>query len=182
MNFLVVRIFQSNGTLHFTRVYMQLIAVTDIFGKTKCFEELLRTISSSYDSVEVVDPYSGEEIDFKDEEEAYGHFQKKMGLEAYFKILLKKLDGREKERVTLLGFSVGASAVWAVSEELKLFSNTKAICFYSSQVRNYLDVDPSISVDLYFSKTEPSYTATPILKPTVDRFKVESAVLFCSNC
>ena len=176
--FQVGRIFQFNVILHSSKSYMQLIAVTDIFGKTECFEEFLGNISPSYDSVEVLDPYGGEEIDFKDGAEAYGYFQKKMGLKAYSQTLLKNLKGKEKQRVTLLGFSVGASAIWAVSEELELFSNMKAICFYSSQVRNYLDVNPSILIDLYFSKAEPSYDVEEVIaklsiKPKVQCHKTE---------
>lgn len=136
---------------------MNLIAVTDIFGKTQCFEELLNDISPNYSSIEVVDPYNGERIDFRDEDEAYKHFLKVMGVEQYSKHLNQKLIGKENVEQLLLGFSVGASAVWLISETLKLHKKTKGVCFYSSQVRKYLHMEPKIGIDFFFSKSEPTY-------------------------
>ncbi len=130
---------------------MQLIAVTDIFGITEHFENLLNDIKRFYTSVEIIDPYDRKEIDFKNEDEAYGYFQEKMGLKNYSDILNKTLQGRENKEQILLGFSVGASAVWAISEKLELHTKTKGICFYSSQVRNFLHVNPKIKIDFYFS-------------------------------
>lgn len=152
---------------------MQLIALTDIFGKTKHFEKIINNLSSLYSSVEILDPYDGEDIDFKDEGEAYNHFQKNMSLETYSKNLLKKLNGKENKKITLLGFSIGASAIWIVSKELKLFCHTNAICFYSSQVRNYLEIDPGIFIEFFFSKTEPNYNVKKAIEKLSKKPKVK---------
>jgi len=152
---------------------MQLIAVTDIFGRTRAFEEILENLSLSYDSVEVLDPYRGVEIDFRNEDEAYSIFQGRMGVEAYAKDLLRLLEGREKQRVTILGFSVGASAIWSISEQLKMFNNTRAILFYSSQLRHYLGVDPSIFIDVYFAKSEPHYDVEEVRAQLSKKAKVQ---------
>ena len=136
---------------------MNLFAVTDIFGSTRYLDELLNDLSSTYSSIEVVDPYNGEEIDFKNEDAAYNHFQKTMGLDNYSEYLYQRLNGKEDSQQIVLGFSVGASALWAISDALKLYKKTKGICFYSSQVRNYLHVNPKIVIDFYFAKSESSH-------------------------
>lgn len=136
---------------------MNLIAVTDIFGRTRYFDELINNLSIKYSSMEVVDPYDGEEIDFKNEDAAYSHFQKTMGLDKYSEYLYQKLNGKEHLHQIILGFSVGASALWTISDTLKLYEKTQGICFYSSQVRNYLHVNPKIKIDFYFAKSESSY-------------------------
>ncbi len=151
---------------------MKLIAVTDIFGKTKYFDEIVNHISEPYTSVDILDPYNGKEMGFKDENEAYAHFQKKIGLEKYSANLYKKLQGKENANLTLLGFSMGASAIWSLSAKLDLYKNTKAIGFYGSQIRNYLHIDPKIIIDLYFSKTESSYNVTEVVNNLSKKEKV----------
>lgn len=152
---------------------MQLIAITDIFGKTEHFQKLIDDISSMYDSIEIIDPYEGVDNQFLNEEEAYEKFQEKMGLKKYSKILLQNLqrNGTNKQ-VVILGFSIGASAIWAISEKLKTTSTMKAICFYSSQIRNYLNVTPEIAIDLYFARNEPSYDVEEIMKSVSAKPKV----------
>lgn len=136
---------------------MNIIAVTDIFGKTVALENLLKELSGYYESIEIVDPYENKTHHFKNENDAYRYFQKEVGLEKYIELLYTKLQHRESSSQILIGFSVGASAVWVVSNRLESFSNTKGFCFYSSQVKNYLEVSPKIEIDFYFSKSEPAY-------------------------
>lgn len=142
---------------------MHLLAVTDIFGKTKYFDEIITSISGRYSTVEVFDPYDGKDFDFNDEKEAYECFQEKVGLKNYSEALYEKLIGKETSKLTLLGFSIGASAIWSISGKLDLYKNTKAIAFYSSQIRSYLHVEPKIIIDLYFSKSEPSYNVKEVV-------------------
>jgi len=152
---------------------MQLITVTDIFGKTKCFDKIINEISPLYTSVEIVDPYHGKEIDFKNEQEAYQYFQDEMGLDKYTEKLSKKLEGKENEKTVLLGFSIGASAIWVLSEGQILSAETKGICFYSSQLRYYLDINPKFLIDLYFSKSEPSYNVEEVIESLSDKSYVK---------
>ena len=154
----------------------QLIVASDIYGKTKHLETLIKEISKQYDSVEIVEPYEIDDINFKDEAEAYTHFQETIGLKGYIERLHSRLQGQEHSEQTLLGFSVGASAIWAVSDKLQSYRNTKGICFYSSQVRDYLDITPKIKIDLYFSVSEPMYDVDEVItemseKPEVNCIK-----------
>lgn len=149
---------------------MQLIAITDIFGKTKHFQEMIDHLSSAYDEVEMIDPYNGVDNRFVSEEEAYEHFQETMGLKKYSEILLQALQSKEtNKQIVVLGFSVGASAIWAISGNLKTTCKVRAICFYSSQIRNYLDVIPQITIDLYFAKSESAYDVGKIIKDIVTK-------------
>jgi len=142
---------------------MQLIAVTDIYGRTQALEDLLKSISKRYDSIKIIDPYDSVEIDFKSEKEAYDYFQKTIGLNGYIEKLRKFIKRNQQFDFNLLGFSMGASAIWAISGMIELKNKTKAICFYSSQIRSFLDIHPNIEIDLYFSKTEPCYRVDDVI-------------------
>ena len=50
---------------------MKLIAVSDIFGITRCFEDLLSDLKETYTSIESVDPYRGVKHEFSCEKDAY---------------------------------------------------------------------------------------------------------------
>jgi len=54
---------------------MRLVAVANIFRKTKSLEESLSCLSAKYEVIEIIDPYESTEIDFRNEEEAYRYFQ-----------------------------------------------------------------------------------------------------------
>lgn len=128
---------------------MKLIILSDIFGKTPEFDELVSLISDGYESVKAIDPYSGRYLDFKDEQEAYDYFQANTGLDGYIDLLSNSLADEKGEEICLVGFSVGASAVWAVSESLS-FPVVKCICFYSSQIRNMLQIRPNVDTSIFF--------------------------------
>ena len=140
-----------------------LFAVTDIFGRTAAFERLINCISNKYASVEIIDPYGGHAYDFNDESDAYACFQEEIGLQSYIEKVNAHLLGRKILNQTLLGFSAGASAIWSASQHLKPFKHTKAVCFYSSQIRHLLDITPQVPTVLYFSKTEPFYDVDKII-------------------
>lgn len=142
---------------------MKLIAVTDIFGKTKYLEALLSCFSKKYNSIKIIDPYLGFEIEFEDESAAYQHFQDKIGLDGYIKKLLSYLQNDEHSDQHLLGFSVGASAVWAVSGVLNLTDQSKAVCFYGSQIRHFLTINPNFKADLYFPTSEPHFEVDDVM-------------------
>jgi len=156
---------------------MQLVAITDIFGKTSHFQKIIDHISTRYETIEIIDPYEGADKQFQNEEEAYKQFQETMGLENYSRMLLQNLQRKKADKqIVVLGFSIGASAIWAISEELKPPGKIRAICFYSSQIRHYLDVTPQIAIDLYFAKNEPGYDVETMIeriakKPNVKCYK-----------
>lgn len=70
---------------------MKLIVATDIFGKTPELEILISNFSNSYSNTIIIDPYHGEYIDFKDESEAYAHFQHYIGLTNYTDLVMRTI-------------------------------------------------------------------------------------------
>lgn len=151
---------------------MILVAVTDIYGRTSFFYELLTILKPKYEVIEVVDPYNNLEIHFNNEQEAYTYFQEQIGLKGYIAKLHQLLIDNKYLEVHLLGFSVGASAVWAISELLNFSSNSKGICFYGSQIRNLKQVRPLIEMDLYFPITEQHFDVNELIKKLNNRPKI----------
>jgi len=156
---------------------MHLLTVTDIFGRTSYLSNLLTPLSDKYESIDIIDPYDGMEIDFRSESEAYEYFQKNIGLNAYIELLLQRLQATRIDcEQHLLGFSVGGSAIWAASARLESGRTAKGICFYSSQIRNLLHVRPRLPIDLYFPQMELHFKVDEVMKvlastPQVNCFK-----------
>lgn len=157
---------------------MILVVITDIYGKTKSLEESLSCLSAKYEVTEIIDPYDSNEIHFKNEEEAYSSFQEYIGLNGYIEKSYKFLKDKPFQEFHLLGFSVGATAVWAISQMLEFNQNTKGICFYGSQIRNFLQVNPKIEIEHYFPKSEPHFCVDEVIgalnkKDKVNCFKTD---------
>ncbi len=133
---------------------MNRIIVSDIFGKTSELEELCNALNAK---VEIIDPYSGKFMCFKKESDAYEFFMANVGVHAYSELLLEKLASISNP-TTLIGFSVGASAVWKVSGKFNVDLIENAICFYGSQIRNHTEVNPCVNIDLIFPISEPNFS------------------------
>ncbi len=142
---------------------MKLVIVSDIFGKTASLMTLVDDLSPHFKEVEFITPYGNELQEFADEQEAYLRFTHEIGIDSYTRRLSSKLGGTEAANQLLLGFSAGATTIWLASAHLGALKNTKAICFYSSQIRNLLTVKPHIEIDLYFAKTEPKYDVDDVV-------------------
>lgn len=119
------------------------IIISDIFGKTLALDKLCKAVGAD---VDVIDPYAGKYMGFQTEEQAYESFMAHMGLNTYCDLLQSKLE-KTSSPTTLIGFSVGASAVWQISESLSAETVKRAICFYGSQVRNLTEINPGIVVE-----------------------------------
>lgn len=152
---------------------MRLVTVSDIFGRTRHFEKLSEHLADTYDSVDLVDPYGGNPLNFQNEHEAYSHFQTTIGLEKYRDILLDHLQDTKHTEYHLIGFSIGASAIWLISELLNFHEKTRATCFYSSQIRNYLEVWPQLNIDLYFPVKEAAFEINVIMEKLFQRPNVQ---------
>lgn len=135
---------------------MKLIAVTEIYGKTPEFEKLIAEISGSYASCVIIDPYDGKCVDFDSEDAAYCYFQENSGLDRLVDLLTQALED-SVEPVELIGFSVGASAVWKVTGQALSRGVARAICYYGSQIRNMTDVDPLCETEVVFPKYETHF-------------------------
>ena len=128
---------------------MSIILVSDVFGVTPA----LLKISEKLGACSIVDPYKGQMMEFQNEAEAYSYFVEKIGLDNYLSSLLKMVESIESQ-TTLIGFSIGASVIWRLSENKCNSHITQAFCFYGSQIRNFTQIEPSFKVCLIFPKSE----------------------------
>ena len=135
------------------------IFVSDIFGRTAELEELCGSIC---DSFEIIDPYNGSITSFADETDAYKYFQSEVGLDRYSKILSERISS-SREKMNLVSFSVGASAVWLISEELTNENLLSTTCYYGSQIRNHLEINPIAEMEMFYPKEEPSFSVDELI-------------------
>lgn len=133
---------------------MHKIVVSDIFGKTLVLNKLCKALG---DDVDIIDPYGGKEMGFQTEGQAYEFFMANVGLKTYCDLLQLRIK-KTPSPATLIGFSVGASAIWRISESLSTKDVKNAVCFYGSQVRHLLEIIPNIVIDFIMPRYEPGFS------------------------
>ncbi|NVK55328.1 MAG: hypothetical protein HWE26_06920 [Alteromonadaceae bacterium] len=138
---------------------MRNLIVSDIFGRTHALETLASMLTMPTD---FYDPYSAEQLEFADEQAAYSYFQQHVTLKNYSANLLEQIKS-SRSPLNLIGFSVGASAIWQISDTNNLINVNRACCYYSSQIRHYLHVEPHFPVTLVFPASENHFSLTPIM-------------------
>lgn len=141
---------------------MEIIIASDIFGRTPELEDIAARLSINEPNLTLMDPYGGRDHAFKNEYEAYNFFQKEVGIEPYINTIFEVITNK-KRPLFLLGFSIGASAIWALSDKLSGQVNTRAMCFYGSQIRYFKDVRPNFSMELIFPEHEPHFNVDQLL-------------------
>ncbi len=160
---------------------MAIILVSDIFGKTPALVELAEELNAEL----IIDPYCGIDMGFNSEADAYAYFIEHIGFDAYFTLLteainsigLTPLTQAVNTPITLIGFSVGAAAIWRLSA-LNPTVNPKvkvnnAICYYGSQIRNFTELEPRFNVKLIFPKSEPHFDVLALQNCLKTKPKVE---------
>ncbi len=138
---------------------MATIIVSDIFGRTPALEELAGAINTG--SL-IVDPYEGTHMQFNTESDAYTFFSSNIGLDAYTKHLgeiLTKIDSA----INLVGFSVGASAIWNLSNSSAFPFVAQATCFYGSQIRYNRAILPQFPINLIFPESEKHFSVAELI-------------------
>lgn len=141
---------------------MKLIVVSDIFGKTSALIELVNQFSGIYNEISFIDPYDGKTTTFKNEEEAYQHFQQNCGLETLTERLRTNIENSTVP-VDIIGFSVGASAVWTISDMRTSNNIRNLVCFYGSRIREKTAISPSFPTVLIFPAFEKSFDLKPVI-------------------
>jgi len=133
---------------------MLTIVVTDIFGKTPALEELCLKLEGE---IQIIDPYNGNFVKFDDEVEAYKHFKNVMGLNKYSELLNEAIL-KQRHTFKIIGFSIGASAIWMNSQNIKFKDIESAQCFYGSQIRNMADIDPLFPITIILPAHEEHFS------------------------
>jgi len=155
-----------------TNIYL----VSDIFGLTPALltlkNELTDFLAQSTMSVTnrvqtttpisivIVDPYQGQHMEFSDEASAYAYFIENVGVDKYAEHLYSVLANFQNNATNqpqpptiVIGFSVGASAMWSISDKSNL-NVDQAIYFYGSQIRHLLNIQPLIKSTMILPHSE----------------------------
>ncbi len=148
---------------------MRHILLADIFGFTGALQALADQLPGDW---QIIDPYDGAEQNFQDEAQAYACFQKVSGVDIYARQLSNCLAQADNERVNVVGFSVGASALWQVLASDMAGRINIAVGFYGNQIRHALDSEPRCPVTLVLPESEihfsvPELAASLIRYPQV---------------
>lgn len=147
---------------------MNAIIFSDVFGITPALIILKEKIGAN----SIIDPYEGEYMDFKNEAEAYSYFVNQVGLDRYVSNILNALSHIEC-KTTLIGFSIGASAIWRLSHNNTNDLIEQGICFYGSQIRNYTQITPSFKTHLVFPKNESHFDVCELIDKLVEKQNVD---------
>jgi len=139
-----------------------LFLVADIFGRTRALESIGQQLSETVPDIRIIDPYQGLDHSFETEARAYAYFMDRVGLAPYASILTEALADPGPDTV-LVGFSVGASALWSVSDRTFFRHIKKAFCFYGSQIRQYTGVQPRFDMELIFPEQEPHFEVDELI-------------------
>ncbi len=130
---------------------MTKVIVTDIFGRTPALEDLAKAVGSV---AEIIDPYDKKSMKFTAEPRAYAYFMAQVGIPSYEQQVAARLAEIPKIDL-LIGFSVGAAAIWGISNTLAPEKVDRAVCFYGSQIRHAADIIPRIPMDHILPRKEP---------------------------
>ena len=109
-------------------------------------------------------------MNFRDEKEAYDYFTSEVGLDQYTQALVEHIKGCH-DRLYLIGFSVGAAAIWNVSNNEIGDNVSKATCFYGSQIRNMKLVKPRFLIDLVFPISEHHFSVDELIAELIADFR-----------
>lgn len=103
-----------------------------------------------------------EPFSYAQQEEAYAFFQKYVGNKAHIQVnqLAKQIRMQYKE-IILLGFSVGATIAWILSESGMYDS---IVSYYGSRIRDNLHIQPKCQSLLIFAEQETSFEPKDLLK------------------
>ena len=151
---------------------MNIILVSDIFGKTPALIQLGKAMGATA----IIDPYDGVDMGFEDESNAYAYFVEHVGFERYFEILQSELLNQISpihSMNVLIGFSIGASAIWKLSDDPDITNIKRGICYYGSQIRNLKTVTPRFDIDLIFPEKEDHFDVLALQKALYQKENVQ---------
>ena len=140
-----------------------ILLATDIFGYTKAIEILKQRFELLCETVHILDPYDAKSMNFHDENEAYDVFNEHCGLEHYATRCSQALDACVSKETILIGFSMGASALWQVLNGRRDATIKGFYGFYASQIRHSLDAKPCIPCTLIFPKNERHFDVDDVI-------------------
>jgi dienelactone hydrolase len=147
---------------------MDILIATDIFGHTPALDRLAGQLQA--DTIKIIDPYDGR-THFRDEETAHAFFTAQVGIPVYAKKISDHLS-KAGPGQTLIGFSVGAAAIWYLSGNTAFMGVQQAIGFYGSQIRHHTRCRPVFDTRLVFPESEPHFDVDHLMRTLKDTPRV----------
>lgn len=142
---------------------IQVLLVSDIFGRCEGLRRLIDDVSVPGVSLHVIDPYQGQWQNFADEQQAYAAYSEQCGHDAYTALVQQRLTQHQAVAFDLaLGFSAGASALWRTLAHSTAPAIKQALLFYPGQIYPYLQLTPKVPVRLVFGRSEPHFDVVSV--------------------
>jgi len=132
--------------------YMNLILITDIYGKTDKFLTWSAKTKCAFRHTEIISPFDNG-TSFINETSAYEYFIKNVGHDTY-KNKVSNLLNAVFQPTFIAAFSAGASAAWRSLSETNNHHIDRAILFYPGQIRNHLNLEQKTDFHIIFPKIE----------------------------
>jgi len=138
-------------------------ALPEIYGLTPEFNGLCEQLPGT---VIPISPYQEQDLIFEDEQQAYAYLMTHGGVEEYARkvehfiahtLQNELIQTQNEQPVNLVGFSVGASAVWLMGKQKLPFSVNNAVLFYGGQIRKYLAHSPNFPCTVVMPSSEPHF-------------------------
>lgn len=149
-----------------------MVLAADIFGRTDALEVLAERLNAVCENVRILDPYAEKLMNFHNEEEAYETFNRLCGLERYAQACQKTLDVLSNEEIVLIGFSMGASALWKALDGRNGVKIKHFFGFYASQIRHMTELNVDVETTLLFPKSETHFDVDRLMQLLVPKQKI----------
>lgn len=142
------------------------IILHEIYGVNPFMQEVKKKLIAEGMDADCYDLYHRQPFSYEQTEDAYQFFMEKVGFEKIGPIV-QWINEQKKnyEKVYLLGFSVGATLAWILSEKANCDG---VICCYGSRIRDYLGICPKCKTLLIFAR-EDSFDVGQVMKSLEDK-------------
>lgn len=136
---------------------MKIIIATDIHG----INQQLRTLFHDFgNEVTFLSPWHGDGSPYDNEQEAVAAFQADHGMEKYQQQIAKEAGNAP---AILIGFSVGATALWRHIASEQCHSQSRAYLYYGSRIRDHQTSIPRCQTRVIFAEHEASFQPANII-------------------
>lgn len=160
---------------------MKILIAADIFGHTPALDRFAQRLSQRLGeqlietTMDIIDPHDGQ-TRFRDETAAYDFFSSRTSIAAYAEKISNHLksDQIKTGRLfhTLIGFSVGAAAIWHLSADAAFAGIQQAVGFYGAQIRHHPEIRPVFDTRLIWPRSEPHFDVDGLILNFKDTPKV----------
>ena len=130
---------------------MKVVVASDIHGVT---DELKAALSFLGSDTLFLSPWATDACPYQSEHEAVREFLAASGIEEYS---AKIATAMGKSRTLLVGFSVGATGSWIAAANASCHTESQAVLYYGSRIRDHQSLQPKFDVSLVFAEHEHSF-------------------------